>query len=117
MKLDGAPFIGRPALLAQKQAGVKRKLAGFVMVGARRRAPRLPDRRRPTGSRSATTTSGGPAPTLGKNIGLGYVPTATDAAGTRIVVDCRGKRVDAEIVEGPFYKRTRASSKRESETA
>jgi aminomethyltransferase len=104
VKLDGAPFVGRPALLAQKQAGVQRKLAGFVMVGrgvARHDYPI----ESPDGQPLGTTTSGGPAPTLGKNIGLGYVPTATDAAGTRIVVDCRGKPIDAEIVKGPFYKR------------
>ncbi len=104
VKLDGAPFVGRPALLAQKQAGVKRKLAGFVMLG--RGVPRHDyPIEAPDGQPLGTTTSGGPAPALGKNIGLGYVPTATDAPGTRIVVDCRGKRVDAEIVKGPFYKR------------
>ncbi len=104
VKLDGAPFIGREALQAQKRAGVTRKLAGFVMLGrgvARHDYPiETPD-----GAPLGTTTSGGPAPTVGKNIGLGYVPVAYDVAGTRVVVDCRGKRVDAEIVAGPFYKR------------
>jgi len=52
-----------------------------------------------------TTTSGGPAPTVGKNVGLGYLPVALDRAGAVISVDCRGKRVDAEVVKGPFYKR------------
>jgi aminomethyltransferase len=104
VKLDGADFIGRDALRAQKAAGVKRKLAGFVMAGrgiARHDYPIESPEGRPLG----TTTSGGPAPTLGKNIGLGYLPAELDVAGTRIVVDCRGKRVDAEIVKGPFYKR------------
>ena len=50
-------------------------------------------------------TSGGPAPTLEKNIGMGYVPSELDAPGTRLVVDCRGKPVEAEVVKGPFYKR------------
>jgi aminomethyltransferase len=84
---------------------VNRKLAGFVMLGrgvARHDYPI----ESPDGQPLGTTTSGGPAPTLGKNIGLGYVPVAYDVAGTRLVVDCRGKRVDAEIVAGPFYKRT-----------
>jgi aminomethyltransferase len=104
VKLDGADFIGREALRAQKSAGVTRKLAGFVMVGrgvARHDYPIEAPDGRPLG----TTTSGGPAPTLGKNIGLGYLPADLDVPGTRIVVDCRGKRVDAEIVKGPFYKR------------
>ena len=106
VKLDGADFIGRAALRAQKASGLTRKLAGFVMLGrgiARHDYPiEAPD-----GAPLGTTTSGGPAPTLGKNIGLGYVPVAYDVAGTRVVVDCRGKRVDAEIVAGPFYKRAR----------
>jgi len=33
VKLDGADFIGKPALLAQRASGVARKLAGFVMLG------------------------------------------------------------------------------------
>jgi aminomethyltransferase len=42
---------------------------------------------------------------VGKNIGLGYVPTALAAPGTRLVVDCRGKPTEAEVVKGPFYRR------------
>ena len=61
----------------------------------------------PTASRSATVTSGGPAPTLEKNIGLGYVPDRLAEPGTKLSIDCRGKRVDAEVVSGPFYKRGR----------
>jgi aminomethyltransferase len=106
VKLDGADFIGRPALLAQKEAGLTRKLCGFVMTGrgiARHGYPIY------SGSDSAdpigTTTSGGPAPTVGKNVGLGYLPVAFERAGARLSVDCRGKRVDAEVVQGPFYKR------------
>jgi len=107
VKLDGADFIGRAPLRAQKEAGVTRKLAGFVMTGrgiARHGYPIFEaDGAAPVG----TTTSGGPAPTVGKNVGLGYVPAELDRAGARISVDCRGKRVDAEVVKGPFYKRGR----------
>jgi len=44
---------------------------------------------------------------VGKNIALGYVPTEHAEPGTRLLVDCRGKLVEAEIVKGPFYKRAR----------
>jgi aminomethyltransferase len=106
VKLDGADFIGREALRAQRQAGLTRKLCGFVMTGrgiARHGYPIFPggEGAAPIG----TTTSGGPAPTVGKNVGLGYLPVALDRAGARISVDCRGKRVDAEVVQGPFYTR------------
>jgi aminomethyltransferase len=105
VKLDGADFIGREALRGQKQAGLKRKLCGFVMTGrgiARHGYPIFA----PEGAAAiGTTTSGGPAPTVGKNVGLGYLPVALDRAGAKISVDCRGKRVDAEVVQGAFYKR------------
>jgi aminomethyltransferase len=50
-------------------------------------------------------TSGAPSPTLGKNIGLGYVSSERAALGTDIVVDCRGKSIPAVVVKTPFYKR------------
>jgi aminomethyltransferase len=104
VKLDGADFIGRDALRAQKVAGVTRKLAGFVMTGrgiARHGYPMFDA----GGQAIGQVTSGGPAPTLEKNIGMGYVPAPLDVPGARLSIDCRGKRVDAEVVKGPFYKR------------
>ena len=50
-------------------------------------------------------TSGSLGPTVGVNIGLGYVPAALAQAGTRLQIDCRGKTAAAEVVKGPFYKR------------
>ena len=50
-------------------------------------------------------TSGTFGPTVEKNIGMGYVPTALAAPGGTLIVDCRGKMIEAEIVNGPFYKR------------
>jgi aminomethyltransferase len=61
------------------------------------------------GAELGRVTSGGPAPTLEKNIGLGYVPAALDVPGTSLTIDCRGKPVAAEIVKGPFYKRPSAT--------
>jgi aminomethyltransferase len=52
-------------------------------------------------------TSGGPGPTVDKNIGLGYVPAALADPGTKLTIDCRGKLVEAEVVKGPFYRRPR----------
>ena len=104
VKLDGDDFIGRDALRAQAAAGVARKLTGFVMTerGIARHGYAIYDA---DGAAAGTVTSGGPAPTLEKNIGLGYVPTRLAAAGTKLSIDCRGKRVAAEVVSGPFYKR------------
>jgi aminomethyltransferase len=111
VKLDGADFIGRAPLLAQHQSGITRKLCGFVMTGRGIARHGYPIHSSSGGEGSeggeaiGVTTSGGPAPTVGKNVGLGYLPVALDRAGAKISVDCRGKRVDAEVVTGPFYKR------------
>ena len=104
MKLDGDDFIGRDALRAQQAAGIARKLTGFVMTarGIARHGYPIFDA---DGASAGTVTSGGPAPTLTQNVGMGYVPTRLAAAGTKLSIDCRGKRVDAEVVSGPFYKR------------
>ena len=104
VKFDAGDFIGKEALLAQRAGGVARKLAGFVMVGrgiARHGYPIVDG----SGARVGEVTSGAPGPTVGKNIGLGYVPAALGEPGTRLQIDCRGKLVDAEVVKGPFYKR------------
>ena len=47
-------------------------------------------------------TSGGPSPTLGKNIAMGFVPPAFAALGTELKVIVRGKSAAAEVVAMPF---------------
>jgi aminomethyltransferase len=52
-----------------------------------------------------TVTSGTHSPTVDGGIGMGYVDRKYSATGTRIVIDIRGRPVEAEVVEMPFYKR------------
>ena len=47
-------------------------------------------------------TSGGPSPTLGRNIAMGYVPPAFSELGTDLKVIVRGKAAAAEVVAMPF---------------
>jgi aminomethyltransferase len=112
VKPEAGDFIGREPLVAQKQAGVERTLAGFVMLGrgiARHGyAIHAPAGAEVLGERLGEVTSGAPGPTVGKNVGLGYLPVRHAAPGTRIVVDCRGKPAEAEVVKGPFYRRQTA---------
>jgi aminomethyltransferase len=104
VKLDGADFIGKEALVKQRDLGPKRKLVGFEMTarGIARHGYAIHDA---GGAKVGEVTSGGPAPTLEKNIGMGYVPVGLSEPGTQLQIDCRGKMVTAEIVKGPFYKR------------
>jgi len=104
VKLDKPKFLGKDALAAIKAQGLARKLVGFEVTGrgiARGGYPLESTEGRVVG----TCTSGSPGPTVGKNIGLGYLPTEMSAIGTTFVVDCRGRRAEAVVVKTPFYKR------------
>jgi aminomethyltransferase len=104
VKLDKGLFVGQDALAKVKAGKLARKLVGFEVTGrgvARHGYP-LVDA---TGSKVGICTSGSPGPTVGKNIGLGYLPASMTEVGTRFFVDCRGKNVDAVVVPTPFYKR------------
>jgi aminomethyltransferase len=107
VKLDKAGFVGQEALAAVKKAGPARTLVGFEMIGrgvARHGYPLVDE----AGEQIGVCTSGGPSPTLGKSIGLGFVPAGQGAVGSRLWVDCRGKRIEAVVVKTPFYKRPAA---------
>jgi aminomethyltransferase len=105
VKFDAGDFIGKQALLRQREAGMQRKLVGFEMRerGIARHGYAILDAQ--SGARVGEVTSGTVGPTVGKNIGMGYVPPSLAEPGTRIVVDCRGKPAQAEIIKGAFYRR------------
>ena len=96
-------FIGRDALLKQKEEGLTRKLVGFEMIdkGIARDGFDVYIEDKKVGS----VTSGSPAPFLKKNIGLAFVPVEFANIGQEIKIDVRGKHLAAEIVPIPFYKR------------
>jgi aminomethyltransferase len=109
VKLDKPEFVGRQALVAIRARPLERSLVAFEVTDrnvARHGYPLLDQDARVVGR----CTSGGPSPTLGKNIGLGYLPVGMAAVGTRFLVDCRGKPARALVVQAPFYRRQRASA-------
>ena len=105
VKFDKGDFVGRDALLKQRDAGLKRKLVGFEMRGrgiAREGYEVWLD-----GAPAGWVTSGSPSPTLCRNIGLCYLPAAHALPGKAIQVAIRNQFVDAVTVETPFYKRAK----------
>jgi len=103
VKMDKGDFVGRDALVKQRERGVTRKLAGFEMRGrgiARDGYEVFVD-----GAASGWVTSGSPAPTLDKNIGLCFLPADRAKAGEKIGILIRNQTVEAEVVPTPFYKR------------
>lgn len=105
VKLAKGDFIGRDALLKQKEEGLKRTLAGFEVLD---RAPARDGYPVVIGDKQVgVVSSGSPAPFLKKNIGLAYLPTEHAAVGTELFVVIRGRNVPARVVDMPFYKRDR----------
>ena len=51
------------------------------------------------------TTSGTHCPFLGKAVAMALVDADASAVGTAVEVDVRGRKVAAEIIPLPFYKR------------
>jgi len=102
-KLQKGDFVGRDKIAELKEKGIKRKLVGFEM--------REPGIARDgydvyvEDNKVGTVTSGSPAPFLKKNIGLAFVPPEFANVGQELRIDVRGKRLAAEVVPTPFYKR------------
>ncbi len=105
VKFDKGDFQGKAALESQRAAGITRTLAGFEMQG--RGIGRDGYEIQIDGHKAGWVTSGGPAPTLGKNIGLCYLPVDKSAVGQVIQVMVRNQPVDAVVVPTPFYKRAK----------
>ncbi len=105
VKMDKGDFIGRLALRTQKQKGLTRKLAAFEMIG--RGIGRDGYEVFMDGVPAGWVTSGGPSPTLNKNIGLCYLPADRAQPGQRLQIMIRNQPVDAVTVPAPFYKRAR----------
>ena len=105
VKLDKGEFIGRDALRKQRENGLSRKLVGFEMTG--RGIGRDGYEVFIDGKPMGWVTSGGPSPTLNKNIGLCYLPADRAEPGQRIQIMIRNQAVDAVTVPTPFYKRAK----------
>jgi aminomethyltransferase len=96
-------FVDGDYLKKQKEAGLTRKLVGFELVekGIARGHYPVKDE---AGNEIGVVTSGTMSPTLGKSIGLAYVPVAYSKPGARIFVDVRGRNLAADVVSLPFLK-------------
>jgi len=104
-KPDKGDFLGREALVRQKEQGITRRLVGFEMIDrliARDSCPVLRNE-----NTIGKVTSGSPAPFLKKNIGMAYVPLELAEAGAELRIGVRNQQGQARVVTTPFYKRPR----------
>ncbi|AXT49468.1 glycine cleavage system aminomethyltransferase GcvT [Aquimarina sp. BL5] len=96
-------FVNADALAKEKEHGSERKLVGFELDerGIPRHDYDIVDG---NGNKIGIVTSGTMSPSLGKGIGLGYVPKVFTAPGSKINIQVRKKAIPATVVKLPFYK-------------
>ncbi|MDB9912559.1 glycine cleavage system aminomethyltransferase GcvT [Flavobacteriaceae bacterium] len=97
-------FINSESLKKQKELGVSKTLVGFELSqrGIPRQGYAIVDAQ---GNSIGRVTSGTMSPSMGKGIGLGYVPMALKEVGSQIHIQIRNKIVPAMVVKLPFYKK------------
>ena len=103
LKAENNVFVNKELLIAQKAAGVKRKIAGFEMVdrGIARNGYEVCDAE---GNVIGEVRSGSPSPSTGKTIGTALVKAEYGKVGTEIYIKIREKLVKAVTVKMPFYE-------------
>jgi aminomethyltransferase len=103
VKFKKGEFLGRDALLKQKEEGIKRRLVGFAVIErgiARQHYPVFIE-----GNKVSEVNSGTFSPYLKKSIGLTYLPVEYKEIGTEFEIGIRDRKVKARVVPTPFYKR------------
>ncbi|MGB5379207.1 glycine cleavage system aminomethyltransferase GcvT [Muriicola sp.] len=102
-KLSKDNFVNKDGLAKQKEEGVKRKLVAFELNerGIPRQGYAILDKDE---NEIGSVTSGTMSPSLGKGIGLGYVPTEFASPGSNLKIQIRKNSVGATTIKLPFYK-------------
>ena len=101
VKLDKDDFIGKEALIAAgepKRARIGLKVTGRGIV--REHCPVFKG-----DMQIGMTTSGTHCPFIGMPVAMALVDSAYNEIGTEVEVEVRGRKVTAEVVALPFYKR------------
>jgi aminomethyltransferase len=95
-------FIGKDAILKQKDAGISRRLIAFEMLQTA-----VPRHDYPISSGEQNigiVTSGNFFPHKQQGLGMGYVKTPFSKLGTEISVTIRSRSVPAVVAKPPFHK-------------
>jgi aminomethyltransferase len=102
VKLGKGDFLGREALLREKEKGPARMLAGFEIMG--RQIARQGFSVLQNGTGIGTVTSGTFSPTLQKSLALALVSSSTRLEAGGFTVEVRGKAAEARSTPIPFYQ-------------
>lgn len=97
-------YNGKDTIISQLQTGVQKKLVGFKML--ERAIPRHGYEIYINNKKAGYVTSGGYAPTINENIGMGYIDTSFETKlDSKIQIMVRNKLYNASIVKRPFIKK------------
>ena len=80
---------------------MSRRLVGLELQGKAFPRPGYPVLR--GDAEVGQVTSGTVGPSVGVPIAMAYVPTDLAGKGSELIVDCRGREVEATVVGLPFY--------------
>ncbi len=106
VSFDKGPFVGREALLRQREEGLPSRLRGLATAD-RRHIPRSHQAVLANGAVVGEVTSGTFSPLLGTGIALAYLsPADAFEAGAEVEIDIRGRRGAARVVPTPFVDRS-----------
>jgi aminomethyltransferase len=102
VKLQKENFIGKEALLKQKNEGIKRKRVGLLMLEQGIPRPKF-EVCNDKGEKIGYVTSGTFSPLLKCGVGMAYVEMLNAQEGNIVNVKIRGRMAKAKIVAFPFY--------------
>ncbi|HHX12530.1 MAG TPA: glycine cleavage system aminomethyltransferase GcvT [Clostridiales bacterium] len=100
VKFDKEDFIGKAALMSKE---VSRKRVGLEITG--RGIAREHCEVYVAGKHIGSTTSGTHCPYIGKPVAMALLDKEYTEIGTQVEVDVRGRRITAEVISLPFYKK------------
>lgn len=101
VKMAKADFIGKKAM--EQKGALTRKRVGLKVTG--RGIVREHEKVFAAGQEIGVTTSGTHCPFLGYAAAMAILDIAHTAIGTTVEVEVRGRRIAAEVVALPFYKK------------
>ena len=113
VKFQKDNFIGKNALLKQKEEGIKRKRVGLQMIeqGIPRQGFKIYNNK---GENIGQVTSGTFSPLLKCGIAMAYIQAEQAQEGNIINIEIRGKHAKAKIVSFPFYDAEKYGYKRKT---
>ena len=99
-------YYGKELIMSQLEKGTDKVLIGFKILD--KSIPRHNCEIYKDNEKIGEVTSGGVGPSIGANVGLGYIDTKVPPkVGTKLDIKIRDKFHEAEIIKRPFYVRSK----------